>query len=65
MSKWHGVCCVQQMQSEQVQSQRVGIIGTIKLVERLAHPSPTPPAHPAALGGLAFQGAFHKLNFCA
>ncbi|DBA96744.1 TPA: hypothetical protein ACH3X1_015586 [Trebouxia sp. C0004] len=38
-----------QMQSEEVQSQRVGIIGTIKLVERLAHPSPTPTAHPAAL----------------
>ncbi|KAA6418674.1 MAG: hypothetical protein FRX49_11327 [Trebouxia sp. A1-2] len=38
-----------QMQSEEVQSQRVGIIGTIKLVERLAHSSPTPTAHSAAL----------------
>ena len=54
MSKWHGVCWVQQMQSEEVQSQRVGIIGTIKLVERLAHSSPTPTAHSAALGRLPF-----------
>jgi len=45
---------LQQMQSEEVQSQRVGIIGTIKLVERLAHPSPTPTAHSAALGRLPF-----------
>ena len=43
---------MQQMQSTEVQSQRVGIIGTIKLAERLAQPLPTSSSQPGPHGGV-------------
>lgn len=43
------------MQSTEVQSQRVGIIGTIKLAERLAQPLPTSSSQPGPHGGFPLQ----------
>ena len=41
LGETYQMVCVQQTQSEEMHSQRVGVIGTIKLAERLAASSST------------------------
>lgn len=53
-------CRMQQMQSTEVQSQRVGIIGTIKLAERLAQPLPISSSQPGPHGGVPSLNNFDR-----